>query len=99
MAPVVAILGALLALFSLVFYRLDQRAAELVKLAEAALIAGENTCVPGFARIVVEEARHRAAAGSSPKIWTFGQSFRLIFSVMGIAGAMASVFSLYRWVA
>ena len=50
MAPVVAILGALLTLFSFVFYRLDRRGSELVKLAEAALILGENTCMPEFAR-------------------------------------------------
>ena len=96
MTPVVAILGALLALFSFVFYRLDGRGSELVKLAEAALILGENTCMPEFARIIAEEGKSRAPAASSPKTWTFGRSFRLIFWVMGIAGGVASIFSLYR---
>lgn len=95
MAPVVAILGALLALLSFVFYRLDGRASELVKLAETALISGENTCLPGFARVVAEEARQRAPV-ASPKTWTFGRSFRLIFWVMGVAGVLASMYSLYR---
>jgi len=98
MTPVVAILGALLALFSFVFYRLDGRGSELVKLAEAALILGENTCMPEFARIIAEEGKSRAPAASSPKTWTFGRSFRLIFWVMGIAGGVASIFSLYRFI-
>ena len=97
MAPVVAILGALLFLFSIVFHRLDGRGSELVKLAEAALIAGENTCMPAFARIVAEEERRRASELAAMKTFTFGQSFRLLFWVMGIAGVAASVFSLYRW--
>ena len=97
MAPVVAILGALLALFSVVFYRMDQRGAELVKLAEAAIVAGEKTSMPEFARIVAVEATRRAAAASPPKTWTFGRSFRLIFWVMGLVGTAASALSLYRW--
>jgi hypothetical protein len=97
MAPVVTILGALLALFSFVFYRLDRRGSELVKLAEAALIFGESNCMPEFARIVAEEAKQRGPAASQRKTWTFGRSFRLIFWVMGIAGAVASLYSLYRW--
>ena len=96
MAPVVIILGILLTLFSIVFYRLDERGSELVKLAESALIAGENTCMPAFARVVAEENKSRASPLSS-KTWTFGQSFRLIFWVMGIAGVVASASSLYRW--
>lgn len=97
MAPVVTILGFLLTLFSIVFYRLDGRGSELVKLAEAALIAGENACMPAFARIVAEEGKRGASAACSPKAWTFGQSFRMIFWVMGIAGVVASASSLYRW--
>jgi hypothetical protein len=97
MAPMVIILGILLTLFSIVFYRLDERGSELVKLAESALIAGENTCLPAFARVIAEENRRRVSAGCSTKTWTFGQSFRLIFWVMGIAGVVASASSLYRW--
>ena len=96
MAPVVAILGALLALFSFVFYRLDGRGSELVKLAEDALITSENRCMPAYARIVAEEGKSRASSAFTGKTWTFGESFRLIFWVMGIAGLVASVCSLYR---
>lgn len=94
MAPVVAILGTLLALLSFVFYQLDRRGAELVKLAEAALISGENVCMPEFARIVEKEGKSRGDAVFSSKTWTFGQAFRLIFLVMGIAGAITSAYSL-----
>lgn len=96
MTPVVLILGLLLALFSFVFYRLDGRGAELVKLAEAALMAGENTCMPEFARIVVKEANQRALSSSQPRTWTFGRSFRLIFWVMGTAGIIVSSYALFR---
>ena len=99
MAPVVTVLGALLALLSFVFYQLDRRGAELVKLAEAALISGENICMPEFARIVAEESKHHSAAASLPRIWTFGRAFRLIFWVMGMVGAVASTYSLCSWAA
>jgi hypothetical protein len=94
MAPVVAILGALLALFSFVFYRLDERGSELVKLAEAALIAGETACLSEFARIIVDETKLRTSP--STRSWTFGRSFRLIFWVMGIAGIVSSSYAVCR---
>ena len=99
MAPVVAILGALLALFSYVFYRLDGRGSELVKLGEEALVAGENLCIPSYARIVAKEYERRLSGVDKPMTWTFGESFRLMFRVMGAAGAVAAVCSLYRWLA
>jgi hypothetical protein len=95
MASVVAILGALLTLFSYVFHRLDGRGSELVKMAEESLVAGENQCMPSYARIVAQEGQRRASDISST--WTFGQSFRLMFRVMGTAGAIAAVWSIYRW--
>ena len=76
MAPVVAILGTLLALFSFVFYRLDRRGSELVKLAEAALVAGEARFLPIYARIVTEENRGRVSNAALPKTWTFSHSFQ-----------------------
>lgn len=97
MALVAAILGAVLALFSYVFYRLDGRGSELVKLAEDALIASEDRCMPLYARIVAEEDKRRISDASEPKTWTFGRSFRLMFWVMGISGLVATVCSLYRW--
>lgn len=86
MAPVVAILGALLALFSFAFYKMDRRGSELVKLAETALILGESTYLPDFARIVAVEAKSRLPSVIPPKTWSFGRSFSLIFWVMGVGG-------------
>jgi hypothetical protein len=96
MAPVVAILGALLALFSFVFYRLDRRGSELVKLAEDAIVASEERCMPSYARIVAEEGKRRISDAAT-RTWTFGRSFKLMFWVMGIAGLVVTVCSLYRW--
>lgn len=97
MAPVVAILGALLALFSFVFYRLDERGSELVKLAEDSLASSEDKCMPLHARIVAEAGRRRVSDITTAKTWTFGESFKLMFRVMGVAGFVATVYSLYRW--
>lgn len=97
MALVVAILAGLLTLFSYVFYRLDGRGSELVKLAEESLVAGEKRCMPSYARIVAQEGERRASDVFSTR--TFGQSFRLMFRVMGSAGAVAAVWSIIRWVA
>ena len=96
MAQVVAILGALLALFSFVFYRLDRRGSELVKLAEDAIVASEERCMPSYARIVAEEGKRRISDAAT-RTWTFGRSFKLMFRVMGIAGLVVTVCSLYRW--
>ena len=89
--PVTAILGALLALFSFVFQRLDRRGAEFVKLAEDALVAGEAQCMPNYARVFATEYADTPAGA-----WTFGRSFRLIFAVMAVAGLAACLFSIYR---
>jgi hypothetical protein len=99
MALVAAMLGALLALFSYVFYRLDGRGSELVKLAEDALIASEGGCMPLYARIVAAEGKRRISDSDAPRprTWTFGRSFRLMFWVMGISGLVAALCSLYRW--
>ncbi|MDR6772673.1 hypothetical protein [Azospirillum sp. BE72] len=102
MAPVVAMLGGLLMLFSFLFFKLDQRGSELVKIAENALASGETACMPNFARVILDEAqRGRAGSqGNDTKLvtWTFGRSFRLIFRIMGAVGAVASVISIYRWI-
>jgi hypothetical protein len=97
MAPLVGIRGALLALFSFVFYRLDARGSELVKLAEDAIVASEERCMPPYAWIVAEEGKRRISNATTSRTWTFGRSFKLMFWVMGIAGFIATVCSLYRW--
>ncbi|UZE49083.1 hypothetical protein ONR75_31005 [Rhodopseudomonas sp. P2A-2r] len=94
MAPLTAILGALLALFAFVFQRLDRRGSGLVKLAEEALAAGETRCMPPYARILGLEETRTSAAGAGA--WTFGKSFRIIFWTMGVGGAGASLVAICR---
>lgn len=88
---VTATLGALLTVFAFVFQRLDRRGAQFVKLAEDALVAGEVCCMPDYARVFSLEH-----ADTPADAWTFGRSFRLIFTVMAIAGLSACLFSIYR---
>ncbi|WP_342148089.1 hypothetical protein [Methylorubrum sp. SB2] len=100
---VVVILGLLLPLLSFVFWRLDQRNSDLIKIAERALRRGEEAHLPIYARIFVRESlAGTSAAATEDRItqtrWTFRMSFRLIFVVMGIAGTLASAFAVYRWV-
>ncbi|WP_156647855.1 hypothetical protein [Methylobacterium sp. Leaf87] len=100
---VVVILGLLLPLLSFVFWRLDQRNSDLVKIAERALRRGEEAHLPNYARIFVRESlAGTGAAAAEDQItqtrWTFRMSFRLIFVVMGIAGFLASGFAVYRWI-
>lgn len=98
----VVVLGLLLALLSFVFWRLDQRNSDLIKISERALRKGEEACFPDYARIFIRES----VAGTSEApdddcvpqtTWTFRKSFRLIFIVMGLAGIFASGYSLNRW--
>ncbi|UMY16790.1 hypothetical protein MMB17_19285 [Methylobacterium organophilum] len=100
---VVVILGLLLPLLSFVFWRLDQRNSDLVKIAERALRRAEEAHLPDYARIFVRESlAGTGAAAAEDRLtqtrWTFRMSFRLIFVVMGIAGTLASGFAVYRWI-
>lgn len=98
---VVVILGLLLPLLSFVFWRLDQRNSDLVKIAERALRRGEEANLPDYARIFVRESlAGTGSASSEDRVtqtrWTFRMSFKLIFLVMGTAGTLASGFAVYR---
>ncbi len=92
MAPVVLSLGLLLALFSFVFYKLDQRGSQLVKLSEQVVIDAELKCMPVYAQVM----RIESGAPNKAEVWTFGKSFRLIFSILGLLGIVAVCVSLFR---
>lgn len=92
--PLGAAAGIGAAALSFVFWRLDQRGAQLVKVAEAALAALE-------ADLPIASAVTRAERNLSTNVswrslstpWTFGRSFRLLFgvvSLLGIAGAITT---------
>lgn len=94
-------LGVLLTLLAFVFWKLDQRAAFLVKHAEAAHTMAEGKLFPPGSRIFQEEptAQQRAADFQNVFLrpWTFGRSFRLVFIVMGLIGVTAIVVSTLRF--
>lgn len=93
--PLGAAAGIGAAALSFVFWRLDQRGAQLVKTAEDALAAIEGGLPPATAVITVE--RRLSTNGGWRALgtpWTFGRSFRLLFSVvslLGVGGAVATI--------
>jgi hypothetical protein len=93
-------LGLLLALLSFVFWKLDQRMSFLVKHSEAAQRLIEEELLPPIARLFQGEAVALAIANtnaaSTSKVWTFGRSLRLTFSVMAAVGLTASILSGLR---
>jgi len=93
-------LGLLLALLSFLFWKIDQRAAFLVKHAEAAHILAEVALLPVDARLFSNEAALHAAAAELHKgyrkPWTFGSSLRLAFAVMAAAGLCAALLCAAR---
>lgn len=81
-------LGLLLALLAFVFWKIDQRAAFLVKHAEEAQAAIESMLLPDKARLFSKEPEVRAGTKGSGfrKPWTFGKSLRVTFSSIAVAG-------------
>jgi hypothetical protein len=85
-----AVLGVILALVALIFWKLDQRACFLMKRAE--LVLAEMECVlPVAARLFRSEPEHTEGAGQEQGVWTYGKSFRLVFWCTGIAGLALSI--------
>lgn len=88
-------LGALLVLLSFVFWKLDQRAAFLVKHSEAIQELAEVELLPESARLIEAERKALLAAQSAGariwRIWTFGDCFRLIFAVAALLGMVSAV--------
>lgn len=86
--------GLLLALLSFLFWKLDQRTAELAKASEAVLAEIERAQVAAGRRIFEpDEALCRKRTGWSLRTpWTYGRTFRVLFWVLGglgLAGAVA----------
>lgn len=89
------ILGLLVALTSLVFWKLDQRAGWLLKHAERAMVHAEANAVEAAARVFSDQDDafdvDRRNRNALTRPWTFGESFRLLFLVMSAFGLTASV--------
>jgi hypothetical protein len=92
-------LGVVLALASLVFWRLDQRNARLVKVSEEALkdleaqIAKEIN-VPSVR--LMTNAEKKVSRFPFSKIESFSQIYGLIFAVSGVVGIVTAIFSAWR---
>ena len=92
--------GMALALFSFVFWKLDQRVAFLVKHAENALVELEIAYPEASARLFTHEPSQTNAAQQGPfwrTIWTYGKSFPVVFWAMGLFGLSASALSVARF--
>jgi hypothetical protein len=92
-------LGVVLALASLVFWRLDQRNARLVKVSEDALKKLEarmaNDINEQSIRLM-ENAGKKVSSFPFSKIESFGQIYGLIFAVSGMVGIAMAIVSAWR---
>lgn len=86
---------------SLVFWKLDQRSAQLVKAAETVMEAAEAAAFPPESRVFGEIAT-LPVNGSWHSLrgpWSFGRSFRTLFlsvAALGLAGAAVAALGLTR---
>ena len=95
-------LGGLLAVVSLVFWKLDQRTRFLVKHAEAALSELEAGMAIPAARLVSNEPSKTDAAKEGFvlfRMWTYNTAFRVVFVIMGVFGVIGGGISLCKYVA
>ena len=96
-----AVLGLLLPIVSFIFWKLDQRVSFLIKNAEKALIASENTLSEPSIRLFTNEVGQTKAAKSSgcswSRQWTYGECFRTMFVLMGMLGLLGSCLSVARY--
>lgn len=98
-AVVGIVLGAMLTIISFIFWKLDQRAAFLVKHAEEALKVLEGDTQTSFSLFAKEPVKHLEAQEAGNWItrpWTFGESFRCLFGLMAASGVAAAVFFTFR---
>lgn len=79
-------LGIVLLAVAYVFWKLDQRTAFLVKHAEGVLCNLEKEYVSKMEGLFQAEPDHTRDAQIAANIWTYGASFRFVFSVAGVVG-------------
>lgn len=90
-------LGMLLVLISFVFWKIDERAAVLVKHAEKTQEWIEIQLLPEQARLFVDEEQTRdGSAGRLIPVWTFGRSLRVTFAGAALIGLLATGVSGWR---
>jgi phosphotransferase system glucose/maltose/N-acetylglucosamine-specific IIC component len=95
------LLGASLAAIAYTFHKLDQRTSFLIKHAEASLRALEELAVASDARLFSTEPRGTQFAEATTGLWTYGRSFRFVFSVAAFVGVLGAALALalsFRWI-
>jgi len=102
MTFLVVVLGVLLMVLSFVFFRLDRRNSDLVKISERALRTSELSHLPAYAQIFEREANVGPGSAfpedrKTQTHWTFGRSFKFLFAMMGSMGLVASGYAIYQW--
>ncbi len=86
----VSLLGFFLSLISLLFWKLDQRTSEMIKLAESALRGLEKEAIYPIAAIFSKDLHDSPAKGFT-SIWSYGRCFRLAFLVVGVTGLTLAI--------
>lgn len=91
-------LGLLLSLLALIFYKLDQRTATLIKSAEIAIAEAERGSVPVSSQVFVRESGGLDAG--DPRTlkphWTYGRSLRVSFATVAAIGLALAMLSGLR---
>ncbi len=87
-------LGMGLMAVSLIFWKLEQRTALLVKHAEKALVELERD-IPACARLFSTEPSATERARREHAVWTYGLSFRLVFWTTGLSGVSAVLLAVH----
>lgn len=87
-------------LLTLVFWKLDQRVAQLTKCAEEMVVGIEGQMFPEEYRIFANADELPVNGTRSPFVgtWSYGRSFRLLFAsvaAFGLVGTLISAYGLY----
>lgn len=95
---VVAGFGA--TLLALVFWKLDQRVAQLTKCAEEILIVSEKLALPEAQQVFAQADKLTVNQSKSPfsGTWTYGRSFRILFVSVAALGLIGAGINGYRLV-
>ncbi len=94
-------LGAFLAVLSIVFWKLDQRTAFLVKHAEDGIMELEAAFPIATAKLLTREPARTASRQQGfflSRMWTYRVAFLVVFALMGLVGVSGSLVCLVRFV-
>lgn len=89
--------GALIALIACVFWKLDERSAQIIKVSEAEIESLERVSTRGPAVFSAVSALPLSTSAWNLKaVWSFGRSFRLMFLAVALLGVSGMGVSIWR---